>query len=383
MNFALTDEQRAIAELAARVAGDLPADFADDGYPWPAMRTLAGVGLGGIALAPEDGGQGCTLLDSVLAIEAAARARPRAADLLQAMNFGAARQIAAFGTAAQKERYLAPVLRGERLVTVGMTESEAGSATSDLRTTARFDGDHVVLDGTKIYNSDGPFATHHVVWARFGADTRSIGSVIVPAHAPGFEHGRPERFSSGEQYCSLIMDDCRVPADHVLLDGEGFGKMMLQFNIERLGNAARALGCGQRALDLAVEYAGTRRQFGRPLAEFQGLQWKLVDAAVDLEAARLLLYRAAWSAQDAAPSALDTAQAKLACNESGHRAADTAMQVFGGFGLSAESEVAYLVARTRGWMMAGGSVEMLRNRIAEGLFKRRFSQRPPRREGVS
>jgi alkylation response protein AidB-like acyl-CoA dehydrogenase len=378
MDFSLTSEQRSMVEMATRLARDLPPSVEGEDYPWDAMRAFAGVGLAGIALPLEDGGQGCELLDAVLAIEAVARARPRAADMLQAMNFGAIRQLAAFGSAAQKEAYLAPVLSGEKLVTVGMTESEAGSAVSDLRTTARLDGDEVVLTGTKLFNSDGPSATHHVVWARFGDGVRSIGSVIVPADAPGFQHGPDERFSSGERYCSLVMEDCRVPADHILLAEDGFRKMMEQFNIERLGNAARSLGYGQRAVDLAVEYAASRRQFGRPLAEFQGLQWKLADCALELEGARLLLYKAAWAAETGAPSALDTALAKCACNEAGYRAADAALQVFGGSGFSSESEIGYLLTRTRGWMMAGGSVEMLRNRIAESLFGRRFSQRPER-----
>jgi alkylation response protein AidB-like acyl-CoA dehydrogenase len=375
MDFSLSDEQRDMVAMATRVANDLPEKLDTDGYPWETMQLLAEVGLAGIALPPEEGGQGLGLLDAVLAIEAVARARPRAADMLQAMNFGAIRQLAAFGTEAQKEAYLAPVLRGEKLVTVGMTEPEAGSAVSDLRTTARVDGEHVVLNGTKLYNSDGPHATHHVVWARFGDGVRSIGSVIVPVDAPGFEHGREERFSSGEKFCSLLMDDCRVPVDHVLIEEDGFRKMMEQFNIERLGNASRSLGYGQRALDLAVAWAGTRKQFGRALAEFQGLQWKLADVALELEGARLLLYRAAWKAEAGAPSAMDTALAKCACNEAGYRAADSALQVFGGFGFSSEAEVGYLLARTRAWMMAGGSTEMLRNRIAEGLFGRRFSQR--------
>jgi alkylation response protein AidB-like acyl-CoA dehydrogenase len=377
LDFTLSEEQRAVVDLAESVARDLPAEHDRESYPWEIARAFHDVGLTGIALPVEDGGQGATLLDSVLAIETVARVRPRAADMLQATNFGAVRQIAAFGTPEQKERYLAPVLRGEKLVTVGMTEPEAGSAASDLRTTARLDGDEVVVNGTKVFNSDGPYATHHVVWARFGDDVRSIGSVIVPVDAPGFEHGRPEQFLSGEYYCSLIMEDCRVPADHVLIREDGFRKMMSQFNIERLGNASRALGYGFRALELAVEYAKTRNQFGRPLAEFQGLQWKLADASLALESARLLLYRAASTAQTT-PSATDTALAKLACNEAGYRSADTALQVFGGFGFSTEAELGYLLTRTRAWMIAGGSVEMLRNRIAEGLFEQRFSQRRPR-----
>jgi alkylation response protein AidB-like acyl-CoA dehydrogenase len=375
MDFELSDEQRMLVEVAEQFAKSLDTDLGPDEYPWHVVRAFADAGLTGIAIPEEDGGQGGTLLDSVLAIQAVARVHPRAADMLQATNFGAMRHIAAFGTPEQKENYLAPVLRGEALVTVGMSETEAGSAVSDLRTTARLEGDVVVLNGTKLYNSDGPYATHHVVWARFGEGMPGIGAVIVPTDAPGFTHGKKERFISGEAHCTLILEECRVPAGNVLLWEDGFKRMLQQFNIERLGNASRSLGYGERAFALAVEHALRREQFGRPIAEFQGLQWRFADLKVQLDSARMLLYRAA-SEPGGVPTAIDTAIAKLACNEVGFRAADAALQVFGGLGFSTESELGYLFTRTRGWMIAGGSVEILRNRIAESVFDRRFRQRP-------
>ncbi|MEO0793456.1 MAG: acyl-CoA dehydrogenase, partial [Pseudomonadota bacterium] len=148
------------------------------------------------------------------------------------------------------------------------------------------------------------------------------------------------------------------------------------FNIERLGNAARSVAVGRHAFDVARDYAGTRKQFGRPLCEFQGLQWKFADMAVRLESAQLMLMRAAANADRGLPSPQEAAMAKLSCNEAGFFAANEAMQIMGGHGFSDDSIVQYCVRRTRAWMIAGGSVEILKNRIAEGVFDRRFSQRP-------
>ena len=166
-----------------------------------------------------------------------------------------------------------------------------------------------------------------------------------------------------------------APATNVLLGAGGFRQQIAGFNVERLGNSARAVAVGRHAFNLARDHAAGRRQFGRPLAEFQGIQWKFADMAVRLEAAQLMLMRAAVNAGDGLPSAQDTTLAKLACNEAGYFAANEALQIMGGLGFSEESTVQYALRRTRGWMIAGGSIEILKNRIAEGVFGRSFSQR--------
>jgi alkylation response protein AidB-like acyl-CoA dehydrogenase len=158
----------------------------------------------------------------------------------------------------------------------------------------------------------------------------------------------------------------------------GFKKQINGFNVERVGNSARALAAGRMAFNVAREHASTRRQFGRALRDFQGLQWKFAEMAVQLEAAELLLYRAAQQADGGIPSAYDTAVAKFACNTAGYAAADHAVQVMGATGYSTQTIVEYALRRTRGWMIAGGSLEMLRNRIAEEVFGTRFDQRPAR-----
>jgi alkylation response protein AidB-like acyl-CoA dehydrogenase len=210
---------------------------------------------------------------------------------------------------------------------------------------------------------------------RFGPGVGGIGSVLVERGTPGFSIGKPSAFMSGEEWCELHFEDCRIPAANVLLGPGGFKKQMAGFNVERLGNTARSLAYGRYAFNAAREYAATREQFGRPLCEFQGLQWKFADMAMKLESAQLLLYRAATSADRGLPSAYETAIAKAACNQAGFEVANEAVQVMGALGYSCETLVEYCMRRTRGWMIAGGSTEMLKNRIAEHVFDRRFDQR--------
>jgi alkylation response protein AidB-like acyl-CoA dehydrogenase len=375
MDFQLTDEQRALQDTATRIGESLArVPVNEDEYPFEYLRTLARYELTGIDLSESHGGRGLALIDAILVLEAITRANPRAGDAVQATNFGAIRQIAALGNLETRERYLTPLLDGTGLASVAISESEAGSAVSELRTSARIEGDAVIIDGSKVFNSNGPYATHYVVWARFSEGSRGIGAVVVPADAPGFSRGKVERYLSGEAHCTLHFDACRVPAANVLADEGGLHRLMPIFNIERLGNAARSLACGQRALDLAVEHVGQRRQFGRVLAEFQGLRWKLAEARTKLEGARLLLYRAVVDTHDGFPDGALAAMAKLACNTAGYEAANEAAQIFGGYGMSTEYPLAYLLARTRAWMIAGGSLEILKNRVADDMLGR-VSQR--------
>lgn len=380
MDFRLTEEQMALRESARRLAVDrfAPKAFTWEGFPWPNARTLAESGLTGIAIPVEDGGQGGTLMDAVLVMEAVSEVCPHSGDAVQATNFGAIRQIAAFGNDRLKEEVLPLLLSGEGLVSAGMSEPEAGSALTDLRTTARYEGDEVVLNGQKVWNSHGPDITHTVIWCRFGPRTRDIGAVLVPVDAPGFTKGPAESYMSGEHHCALILDDCRVPRDHVLADEDALRRMFTIFGVERVGNAMRALALAQSAFDRAVEHVKVREQFGRPLCDFQGLQWRFADSRIKLDAARLLLYRAVANADAGAPDPTESAIAKCFANEAAFEVANQALQAFGAAGYSTAFPLEYLVRRIRGWMIAGGSVEMMRNRIAEDVFDRRFSQRPPK-----
>jgi alkylation response protein AidB-like acyl-CoA dehydrogenase len=383
MDFALSEEQqlfrdsvRGFAERHLR-AGALERALAE-AYPSDIARLMAQQGLLGITMAEEDGGQGGTLMDAVLAIEAVALVCPRSADVIQAGNFGPVRVLAEYGSEDQKTRYLSRLLRGEMLIAVAMTEPEAGSAVTDLQTTAVADGDGFRVNGSKVFTSLSKDADLFLVYVRFGPGVDGIGSVLIERGSEGFSIGQPVRFLSGEQWAQLYLDNVYVEPENVLLGKGGFKKQIAGFNVERIGNSARALALGQHTFNLAREHAMTRRQFGRPLCEFQGLQWKFADMQMQLDAARLLLYRAAANADKGLPSAQETAIAKAYCNRVGFEVASEALQIMGGTGYSEGTLVEYCFRRTRGWMIAGGSIEMMKNRIAEGIFERRFSQRPPR-----
>jgi alkylation response protein AidB-like acyl-CoA dehydrogenase len=383
MDFTFSEEQtlfrdsvRAFAERHL-AAGALARAHTDD-YPWDVAKLMADQGLLGITIPEVDGGQGGTLMDAVIAIETVASVCPRSADVIQAGNFGPIRVLAEYGAAEQKERLLKPMLAGEKVIAVAMTEPEAGSAATDLRTTATPDGEGYRINGTKVFTTHGRYADVLLAYVRYGPGLDGIGSVLIERGIDGFTTGQPVGFLSGEEWTQLYFEDAYVGPENVLLKEGGFRKQIAGFNVERIGNAARALALGRYAFEAAREHALTREQFGRPLCEFQGLQWKFADMKVALDSAQLLLYRAAANADRGFPSAEETSIAKIACNTTGFETAHEAMQVMGGAGYSQDCLVEYCFRRTRGWMIAGGSPEMMRNRIAEIVFDRRFSQRPPR-----
>ncbi|MGV1049500.1 MAG: acyl-CoA dehydrogenase family protein [Solirubrobacterales bacterium] len=374
MDFDLTDEQEALAEMAAGLAvGRAPdprVSWEEAGeFPWDFARELADHGLTGIDIPEAKGGQGCALIDAILALSAVAQRAPHLADAVQVANFGAIRQIAAFGGERVIADVLSPALAGRALVTVAMSEPDGGSALTALRSRARREGGSVVVNGSKVFNSHGPEATHSVVWVRFGEEPESIGAVVVPSDTKGFSRGATERYISGEAHCTLTFEDCVVPAEYVLLDRDGMRRMMAVFNIERLGNATRSHAFGELALRLATEYMLERKTDGGRLADFQGLRWKLADMRLRLDSARLLIYRAALELRDGVPDQMNTSLAKLAANEAGFFAANEALQIFGGYGFTDDSPLNYLFKRTRGWMIAGGTTEVQRERIGRGVLE--------------
>jgi alkylation response protein AidB-like acyl-CoA dehydrogenase len=315
----------------------------------------------------------------VIAIESVASVCPRSADVVQAGNFGPIRVLGEYGSPLQKSKFLKRLLAGEAVISVGMTEPDAGSAVTDLKTSATpekgADGDGFRINGSKIFTTHSAYAEVILAYVRFGPGVGGIGSVLIEQGAPGVRRGKPSTFMSGEEWAELHFDNVRVPREMVLLGEGGFKKQMAGFNVERLGNASRSLALGRYAFERAREWALQRKQFGRLLAEFQGLQWKFADMKMQLDAAQLLLYRAASNADRGLPSPEETAIAKAYCNRAGFDVANEALQVMGAMGYSQEELVEYCVRRCRGWMIAGGSIEILKNRIAEGIFGRSFSQR--------
>jgi alkylation response protein AidB-like acyl-CoA dehydrogenase len=380
MDFQLNAEQVELQKWARDLAKEKFSEKAftwvkNGKLPWENATVLSEHGLMGMTLSAEDGGQGMSLLEAIIVMEEIAKVCPNTADMFQVGNFGAIRQLAAYGSKDLKERILPSILSGEKLISVGMSEPNAGSATTDLRTKARIEGDKVIINGSKIFNTHGPHASYYVVWVRFGEGVNTSGAVLVERDAPGLVVGKTETHMSGEEHCALYFEECEVPIENILVPEDGFRRLFTMFNIERLGNTSRSLALAQAAFDLAVQHAKEREQFGRPLAEFQGIQWKVAEMKIKLDAGRLLLYRAASNADIGTPSPLETSIAKAYINTTAFEVAHEALQILGGYGYSTESPLEYIFRRVRGWMIAGGTPEMLKNKIAEEVFEMRFSQR--------
>ncbi|MFZ2652002.1 MAG: acyl-CoA dehydrogenase [Burkholderiaceae bacterium] len=381
MDFRDTPQQQLFRDSVQRFAAKHLAQGARERahsgeYPWDVAKLMAGQGLLGITISPADGGQGGSLIDAVIAIETVAASCPKSADVVQAGNFGAIRVLAEYGTQRQKELYLGPLLQGASVISVGMTEPDAGSAVTELATSAVAQGEGYRVNGSKVFTTHSTHAGVMLAYVRFGPGVGGIGSVLIDLRAPGVRFGQRSKFMSDEVWAQIHLEDVFVPADMVVLGPGGFKKQIAGFNVERIGNAARSLALGRYAFERARAWAMQRKQFGRLLCEFQGLQWKFADMKIKLDAAQLLLYRAAVNADGAFPSPEETAIAKAFCNQAGFDVASEALQVMGGLGFSQEELVEYCVRRCRGWMIAGGSIEILKNRIAESVFERSFSQRP-------
>ncbi|HSQ05043.1 MAG TPA: acyl-CoA dehydrogenase family protein, partial [Burkholderiales bacterium] len=272
MDFTLTDPQRMFCESVDAFARKELAEGAlvrahTPEFPRDVARKMSAAGLLGITMPEADGGAGGTLMDAVLAIEQVAKYCPRSADVIAEGNFGAIRVLAHFANADQKKRFLAPLLKGEEVIAVAMTEPDAGSATTDLKTTATPDGDGYRINGSKVFPN--PHADQYLVYVRYGPGVEGIGSVMLRRNAQGFSIGNPSRFMSGAQWAPIFFDNVYVPKEDVLLRPGGFKKQIAGFNAERIGNATRSLAYGQFCFDFARDYCKTRVQFGRPLCEFQ------------------------------------------------------------------------------------------------------------------
>ena len=381
MDFNLTEEQIAFQNSVRSLAdkylkeGNLRRAH-DPLFPKDIAKLFSKNGLMGITLPEKDGGQGGKLMDAVLAIEQVALICPRSADVIQAGSFGPIRTFAEYATDYQKEKYLKKLLNGEMVIGLGMTEPNAGSAVTDLTTKAVKDGKGFRVSGSKVFTSNSPDADIFLIYVRYHEGINGIGSVIMDTSMPGFSKGKSSKYTNGEEWCALYFDNVYIPEENVLLGPGGFKKQISGFNAERIGNSARSLVLGEFAFNVAKEYAVTREQFGKKICEFQGIQWKFSDMKIQIEAGRLLLYRAAINADRGFPSSKETSIAKAFCNKAGFEISNEAMQVMGGTGYSQESLVEYCFRKSRGWQIAGGSTEMMKNRIAEDIFERRFSQRP-------
>lgn len=383
--FDLTDDQRQLRDLAGQIAAERYRPLArtwDTGrahLPDTERQLLGKLGLLALTLPEEYGGGGRPLMDALVVLEELAKASPVAAWPVFEASTGPARVIHLFGTEEQKKRYLPTVAAGKSTIAVSISEPEAGSAATDMTTTAWIEGDHVVLNGSKRWCSGAGFAEKYLVYARFEATpgAAGIGAVLVDKDAPGLAFGPQEELMGfrGIGSADMFFSDVRVPVEDVIVPKGGFRKLFTAFSIERLGNATMALAIAQEALDRSARYVQERHQFGKEIAEFQLVQAALSDMVVQVDAARLLIRRAAVNASSGAPAPLEASVAKCFANEAAKRVSDLAIQVHGGYGYSAEYEVERLHRDAHGWALAGGTPSMQRIRIASEYLGRRFDQR--------
>jgi len=385
LGFDFSPEQLAIRDLARELAESV---YAPQAATWDIDRTLlpegevkrlADLGMLGICLPERYGGSGAPLIDALLVIEELAKQSRAAAFQVFEANVGPARVIEFFGTDQQREAILPRVGSGEITMAIGISEPDAGSAATDMRTKGVREGDEIVISGAKRWISNGGHATHYLVYCRLSEarGAKGIGAVLVPADSPGLSFGAREKLMGWRDIASadLYFDEVRVPADNLVVPAGGFRDLFGVFSIERLGNSTMSLALGQAALDRTLAYVQSREQFGRPVIEFQDVQMTLADMRIQVEAARLLILRAAVHAGTGLPDALEVSLAKCFSNEMGKRVTDLAMQLHGGNGYTEEYGIERLHRDAHGWAIAGGTPAIQRVRIASEMTGRPFDQR--------
>jgi alkylation response protein AidB-like acyl-CoA dehydrogenase len=385
MDFRLTEEQSALQESARKYARErLPAiarhcEEHDEPPSREVIREFAGLGFLGINIAERHGGLGLGNLEALIVIEELAKVSSAVAFPAFESCVGPARAIEHFGSAALCARVLPDVCRGEKIVAVSMSEAHAGSGLTDLSTRGRIAGDTVVLNGSKRWCSGGGHADGYLVYCRLSDEpgARGIGAVYVDKGTPGMSFGAPERLMGfrGIPSSDIHFDDCAVPADNVVAPAGGFSRLMGAFDLERCGNATMALAQASGALEDVVAYVQERRQFGKPIVEFQAVQLKLAEMRMRVDAARLLIWRAAAGAAQGLPSQLESSIAKCFANEISREVCGHAVQLMGGYGYSREYPMERRLRDAWGWGIAGGAIDIQKVNIAAALTGRRFDQR--------
>jgi alkylation response protein AidB-like acyl-CoA dehydrogenase len=381
----MTDEHADIRALAARVAADVYGPLAEqlDASRTPISveqrRQLGELGFLGISLPERYGGSGAPLTQALAVIEEFAKVcRPAAFQVFEA-NTGPSQVINHLGTEEQRRRWLPAIASGAKTMAVAISEPDAGSAATDMRTAAKRSNGSFVLNGTKRWISNGGEADQYLVYCRLSdaPGAAGIGAVVVDSDLPGLSFGASERLMGfrGIPSADLVFDNVEVPLDNLVVPAGEFGRLFGVFSIERLGNTTMSIAIAQAALDRTLRYVEEREQFGKPLVEFQGVQLMLADMVLQVEAARLLRDRAAASAETGIPDTLQVSLAKCAANEMAKQVTDLAMQLHGGNGYTEEYGIERLHRDAHGWAIAGGTPAMQRIRIVSELLGRRFDQR--------
>ncbi len=381
-----TDDHKQIREVAAAVARErfapVAARWDEERSPVPLedRRYLGELGWLGISLPEEYGGSGSPLMDALVVIEELGKeCRPAAFQVFEA-NTGPAKVISLLGTDEQRQRFLPRVVSGDITIAVAISEPDAGSAATDLTTRATLSDGTFTVNGSKRWISNGSEADVYLVYVRLSDDpgAKGVGGLLVEADRPGVSYGGRERLMGfrGIPSADVIFDDVQVPAENLVVGaGGGFRQLFTAFSIERMGNATMSLAIAQAALDRTIAYVQERRQFGKPLIEFQAVQMTLADMVLQVEGARELIRRAATNAGNGYPDPFEVSVAKCTANEMAKRVTDWAMQLHGGNGYTEEYGIERLHRDAHGWAIAGGTPTMQRIRIVSELLGRSFDQR--------
>jgi butyryl-CoA dehydrogenase len=378
MDFLLSQEHEQIRDMIRDFAqkeiapGSAERDDAER-FDRDLFRKMAKLGITGIPYSEEYGGAELDHLANVIAIEEIAKVDPALGADMSIHSALASWVISEFATEAQKKKYLTPLAQGDSLGAFSLTEPYAGSDTANMKTTALRDGNEYVLNGNKVFTSNGGIADVYVVFALTNPSARGegISAFLVDKNLPGFTTGKPERKMGirAHTVAELVFDNCRIPAENLLgEEGKGFDIAMRALESGRLGMSAQALGIAEGAFEHARNYALTRVQFGKPIADLQSIQFKLADMAVKIEAAKLLVYQAAWLQSQGKPFAHQSSMAKAYVPTIAMEIAVEAVQIFGGYGFIRDFPVERYMRDAKITAIYTGTVEMQKVQIAKKIL---------------
>ncbi|MED4456059.1 acyl-CoA dehydrogenase [Metabacillus fastidiosus] len=375
MNFSLSDEHEMLRKMVRDFAENEVAPTAavrddEERFDRSIFNKMAELGLTGIPWPEKYGGIGFDYLAYVIAVEELSKVCASTGVTLSAHTSLACWPIYRFGTEEQKEKYLKPMALGEKIGAYCLTESESGSDAGGMRMTASVENDHYILNGTKIFITNGGVAEVYIVFAL--TKDREVSAFIIEDNFPGFSAGKKERKLGirSSPTTEIILENCIVPKENMLGSaGDGFKIAMMTLDGGRNGIAAQAVGIAQGALDAAISYAKERKQFGKPIAAHQGIGFKLADMATDIEAARLLTYKAAWKESNNLPYGKESAMAKLFAGDTAMKVTTEAVQVFGGYGYTKDYPVERYMRDAKITQIYEGTQEIQRLVISRMLTK--------------
>ncbi|HDR5348821.1 MULTISPECIES: acyl-CoA dehydrogenase AcdA [Bacillus cereus group] len=379
MHFKLSEEHEMIRKMVRDFAKNEVAPTAterdeEERFDRELFDQMAELGLTGIPWPEEYGGIGSDYLAYVIAIEELSRVCASTGVTLSAHTSLAGWPIFKFGTEEQKQKFLRPMAEGKKIGAYGLTEPGSGSDAGGMKTIAKRDGDHYILNGSKIFITNGGIADIYVVFALTDPESKQRGTsaFIVESDTPGFSVGKKESKLGirSSPTTEIMFEDCRIPVENLLgEEGQGFKVAMQTLDGGRNGIAAQAVGIAQGALDASVEYARERHQFGKSIAAQQGIGFKLADMATDVEAARLLTYQAAWLESEGLPYGKESAMSKVFAGDTAMRVTTEAVQVFGGYGYTKDYPVERYMRDAKITQIYEGTQEIQRLVISRMLTK--------------